>query len=1006
MLQPEVLAVVGFAGLFPEATDTEAFWSNILAHRRAPALPVTSLWVRGAGGDASGREQLEGFRACTLPTQLFESLPKEDRSVVAGRLVTEQALGGVEGEALRPEEVALVCGTSLTAESYFVRDARRVRGLQSERPGTTVAQQLAGLADSALVAGPRLAVDTACASSLYAIDLARGLIETNQARRVVVLGLNVGLAHFYCTGFSQLKVMSPKAETHPFSRHASGFVLGESAAAIVVEPLSLTRRGDKVHGLIRAIGTSADGADRSVFAPSSRGQLLAYQRAYEELPDREVDYIEAHGTATATGDETEIVTLQRFFGEAVRSPASLPLGSVKALVGHTLAAAGMVSVIKGLLMLRHRIVPPHPVDQPHPRLQGTALELPQQQRPLLSPAHRPVRVGISSFGFGGANAHLVLEAHEPEREWTSRAPRARLGAPLAILDLELAVAGTTDSESAARALACPASAHHRLPSEDRWLWATESDRAALGPGAFFPEAFSADASGLRMGPRLLQRLDPLQLLLTELARRVVSRNDCLKQNPDVSVVVTANLGGQGALSLSREHSSGTHQEGEEKKTVSTERLASSLPGMCSGYQAYHFDFQGAHLTLAGPPGVFWTSFFLAPYWLAREGSALLLSGARQIKGPVDVEEAVQTRRERSSGEGEGAGLFLLTTEADAQKQRQDALCVVRAVISGADASSWTDACHQAQIDPRDVDLHEVCQLDPGHPPSTGSAQEATGFLAEATGIESLGRVVLHGQRLAALELRQGERLRATIFFERRSPSRASREAPRLPLTVSFDERRTDLGGPVREAAPKTREDESAAAIEVWLNATAQGLRAYFDCQRTLLRLLPPQRDPVAARDCHRPRVSVQRWDPRQTVLLDVRRRANGAVASLKVDESDSYFFDHPLDHVPAILLIEAVYQLAEIISGEKLRFISSFDARFVRFCDKDQVTTVGLEAEGSDDWYGFRILQANKLCAQGRLQQRCLPSGVRHTPKDAGAGQGTLVTPDSSLVHKRHQKMY
>ena len=252
-------------------------------------------------------------------------------------------------------------------------------------------------------------VDGACASSLVAIATACTALECGEVDAVVTGAVDVSLDPFELIGFSRLGALATD-DMRVYSQRPAGFLPGEGAAFIV-----LRRAADASRSLatIRGWATSSDGAG-GITRPELKGQLRVLRRAYARAAcdPRDVAYFEGHGTGTAIGDEVELAGLRGLRGEhAVETPAYV--GSVKVLVGHTKAAAGMAGLLKVLMALRREIVPPHPVGaEPHPAL-GDGLDV--VPRATLWPAGRPLIAGVSAFGFGGVNAHIIVERRGSRR---------------------------------------------------------------------------------------------------------------------------------------------------------------------------------------------------------------------------------------------------------------------------------------------------------------------------------------------------------------------------------------------------------------------------------------------------------------------------------------------------------------------------------------------------------------------------------------------------------------
>ncbi|MFI1945886.1 aminotransferase class I/II-fold pyridoxal phosphate-dependent enzyme [Streptomyces virginiae] len=262
--------------------------------------------------------------------------------------------------------------------------------------------------------GPSFAVDAACSGSLVALDQAVAQLRQGSCRIAVVGGVYLNLTPDSLIGFSTLRALSATGMCRPFDEAADGFVLGEGAGAVVVRPLAdALAAGDRVYAVIKGIGSANDGASPGPLAPAPEGQLRAMRRAYDDagVAPSSVDFLEAHGTGTATGDRAEVEALRRLRTEYPDDDPSLCyVGAGKALIGHSLSAAGIAGLIKTALVVHHRTIVPQPKTAPHPGLgiDAAGLRLADTARPFPD-SGTPHRAAVSSFGFGGTNVHVVLE---------------------------------------------------------------------------------------------------------------------------------------------------------------------------------------------------------------------------------------------------------------------------------------------------------------------------------------------------------------------------------------------------------------------------------------------------------------------------------------------------------------------------------------------------------------------------------------------------------------------
>jgi acyl transferase domain-containing protein/NADP-dependent 3-hydroxy acid dehydrogenase YdfG len=267
--------------------------------------------------------------------------------------------------------------------------------------------------------GTNCVVDAACASSLSAIHLAVLELACGRSEMVITGGVDTLNDIFMHMCFSKTHTLSATGDARPFSRHADGTVLGEGIGLLVLKSLKNAERdGDRIYALIKGIGTSSDGKSQSIYAPRVEGQTNALRMAYRNagVSPATVGLVEAHGTGTRVGDRVEFQALRRIFSESEAKRQSCALGSVKSMIGHTKAAAGAAGLIKAALGLYHKVLPPTlKAGQPDPNMdiENSSFYLNTKSRPWLSNNGQPRRAGVSAFGFGGSNFHVVLEEYSP-----------------------------------------------------------------------------------------------------------------------------------------------------------------------------------------------------------------------------------------------------------------------------------------------------------------------------------------------------------------------------------------------------------------------------------------------------------------------------------------------------------------------------------------------------------------------------------------------------------------
>ncbi|GAA4092688.1 hypothetical protein GCM10022248_73920 [Nonomuraea soli] len=424
------IAVIGMAGRFPDAPDLESFWNNLAAGRTSiREIPSDRFDIAAAyDPDRSKPDKTYSKHAAMLSAvdefdaAFFNLSPLEAEAMdPQQRLFLQEAWHAMEDAGYaggsggrRPWGVFVGCA----AGDYARRLAEAGLGDSGQAfLGNTSSVLPARIAYLLNFGGPTMAVDTACSSSLVAVHLACESIRRGECDAAVAGGVAVmttAQMHIWC---SNAGMLSPSGACAPFDESADGIVLGEGVGAVVLKRLDQALAdGDHVHGVIRAGGVNGDGSTNGITAPSAGSQaelIKRVQRLAGVTPD-DVGYVEAHGTGTSLGDPIEVKALAQVFGERER-PCGL--GSLKANIGHTTMAAGIGGLLKTLLALRHRKLPPSPnFSTPNPKIDfgNDALEVVTELTDWEPGPSGRRTAAVSSFGFSGTNCHVVL-SEAPDR---------------------------------------------------------------------------------------------------------------------------------------------------------------------------------------------------------------------------------------------------------------------------------------------------------------------------------------------------------------------------------------------------------------------------------------------------------------------------------------------------------------------------------------------------------------------------------------------------------------
>ncbi|MFF8097165.1 type I polyketide synthase, partial [Streptomyces sp. NPDC016675] len=405
----DAVAVVGMACRFPGAPGIAEFWKLLTDGREAID--------RDADGRRRGMIEAPGdFDAAFFgmsPREAAETDPQQRLMLELGWEALEDA--GIVPGSLRGEAVGVFVGAmhddyaTLLHRAGAPVGAHTATGLQRAMLANRLSYVLG-------TRGPSLAVDTAQSSSLVAVALAVESLRAGTSRIAVAGGVNLVLADEGTAAMERLGALSPDGRCHTFDARANGYVRGEGGAVVVLKPLDdALADGDPVYCVVHGVAVGNDGGGPGLTAPDREGQeaVLRAACAQARVDPAEVRFVELHGTGTPVGDPVEAHALGAVHGSGRPADDPLLVGSVKTNIGHLEGAAGIAGLVKAALCLRERTLPASlnfttpspaiPLDRLRLKVQTAAAELP------LVPGGTPLLAGVSSFGIGGTNCHVVLE---------------------------------------------------------------------------------------------------------------------------------------------------------------------------------------------------------------------------------------------------------------------------------------------------------------------------------------------------------------------------------------------------------------------------------------------------------------------------------------------------------------------------------------------------------------------------------------------------------------------
>ncbi|MEM9002217.1 MAG: type I polyketide synthase, partial [Cyanobacteria bacterium P01_F01_bin.86] len=424
----EPIAIVGMSCRFPGGANTpEAYWEllreGIDAVREIPSQRWSAERYYSADADAPGKmytrygsfiDEIDQF-----DPQFFGISPREAESLdPQQRLLLETSYTALENAGLPPFDLkgtATGVFVGLSFDDYAQRSVRsgdfsRIDAFSSL--GNTRSIAAGRIAYAFGFQGPTMQLDTTCSSSLLAVHLACQSLRNGESNLALAGGVNLMLSPEVTVGFCKLKALSKDGRCKTFDASADGYGRGEGCGIVVLKRLSdAVANQDNILALVKGSAVNHDGVSNGLTAPNGSAQTAVIRQALTnaKLESTQVQYVEAHGTGTSLGDPIELLALDRALG--ADRPSPLIVGSVKTNFGHLEAAAGVAGLMKVILALQHKQIPPHlHLTTPNPYIpwERLAIEIPRQLTPWPT-TNEPKRAGLSGFGMSGTNAHLIIE---------------------------------------------------------------------------------------------------------------------------------------------------------------------------------------------------------------------------------------------------------------------------------------------------------------------------------------------------------------------------------------------------------------------------------------------------------------------------------------------------------------------------------------------------------------------------------------------------------------------
>jgi len=463
------IAVIGVGAVLPDAPDAPTFWRNVIEGRDSITEVSTDRWSAADYWDpdpkAPGKtySKIGGWvRGVVFESTKLKIPPRVAKAMDEGQkwalLCAGEALRDAtpSDRPLDTESTAVIVGNAMGGERHYetvlrlstpeylhaIRDTAAWKAMPADAreallvqfadeiarrlPDTTedtMPGELTNIVAGRVAAvynlrGPNFTTDAACASALAGVQAAMDSLADHHFNVALTGGMDRNMGATTFVKFSKIGALSPDG-SYPYSARANGFVMGEGGAFFICKRLEdAEKAGDKIYAVIRGVGGASDGRGKGITAPNPIGQRLAIQRAWQRagLDPATMTLLEGHGTSTRVGDDAEMQSVVAVLSEGTPVKHKIALGSVKSQIGHLKSAAGAAGLLKAVLACHHKILPPSiNFDEPSPNIAFGKIpfEVNTQARPWERPSFGPRRCGVSAFGFGGTNFHVVVEEHIP-----------------------------------------------------------------------------------------------------------------------------------------------------------------------------------------------------------------------------------------------------------------------------------------------------------------------------------------------------------------------------------------------------------------------------------------------------------------------------------------------------------------------------------------------------------------------------------------------------------------
>ncbi|MFC1235680.1 beta-ketoacyl synthase N-terminal-like domain-containing protein [Vibrio sp. F74] len=878
------IAIVGLANLYPDADTPKTFWQNLLDKKdsrttlRAEKLGANPEAYQGQQGesdrfycDKGGYIENFTFDASGyhLPVEKFEGL---DDSFLWAIDTSRKALldAGIASDAQLLERTGVIMGAlsfpttrsndlflplyhsavekalqaTLANPDFLLSPSNESDRKLNPANGTAAHNASKLVADALGLGSAQLSLDAACASSVYSLKLACDYLNTGKADMMLAGAVSGADPFFINMGFSIFHAYPDHGVSVPFDTNSKGLFAGEGAGVLVLKRLEDAERdGDHIYAVVSGTGLSNDGRGQFVLSPNSKGQVQAFERAYEtsDLSPESIEVIECHATGTPLGDKVELTSMERFFADKLKGSKTPLIGSAKSNLGHLLTAAGMPGIMKMIFAMKEGQLPPSinlvtPLSSPD-GLFG-AHTLPNKVQPWPDKeGNRQRCAGVSVFGFGGSNAHLLLEEWKGQsNKVTPQTRNDKTQIPqLKVTGLASHFGSLKTIGALNTAIQTGADAFVSLPKK-RWKGLDQHPEllSQFGlktvPQGAYIDQFDFDFLRFKVPPNEDDRLISQQLLLMKVADEAI-RDAKLEAGQKVAVLVAMETELEmhqfrGRVNLHTQLSDSLNNMGitlNDSEYLALEAIAmdsvldaaklnqytSFIGNIMASRIASLWDFNGPAFTISAAEQSVARCIDVAQNLMSQDSLDAVVIAAVDLSGSVEqvilknrVTPVAATAQDSGWKVGEGAGAIVLVDKrvlADQQKQPSNSYAEISALGFSATINSkelTERLLSQAKLAENSVGILEVNQAPESNETvqlplmnatitqasqRLGHCNSASGMASVLHGLLSLNQTSVHSNGKAAMVANVSENQCSQLLIRQ-----SVAEAQSLTLRLSND----------------------------------------------------------------------------------------------------------------------------------------------------------------------------------------------------------------------------